>query len=356
MSAIDEAALAKGILAAPIAEGVRVLSQNQVITFTKYLKFVLPIDGSVYWLKADQFSKAAILNTFLGNEVQFDQIPIKLASAPTIEVQGSLHYSTTGEQNEDENVDKNHVVFSALSQVQIFNEINPNEMYVGEFQGLKFAWNSRGRFYKQADLYHYVGDAIYPAMQTQLVEDVSTFQPELVVSNSLPIWLSMNLFNTTGWQPIALPAKLYPSYLTPPNLRPPYMSVQIDSTEAIAASPSLSSTMSHDQLCVDRVRITSYGLVNRTAMDMIDFVEQFSLSGNVLGLMNMPVFRDDKRTQVEFDVLAMKKTVEYRVSYLQSQARGLSRQLIKQAKLQIYFDGHTNPGIGMFVIGVSAVG
>jgi hypothetical protein len=27
-------------------------------------------------------------------------------------------------------------------------------------------------FYAQADLYHYTGDAIYPAMETQIIDDV----------------------------------------------------------------------------------------------------------------------------------------------------------------------------------------
>jgi hypothetical protein len=44
--------------------------------------------------------------------------------------------------------------------------------------------------------------------------------------------------------------------------------------------------------------------------------------------MNMPTVRDEKRPQSEIQAIAMKKIIEYDVSYYQSRIRDIARQLI----------------------------
>jgi hypothetical protein len=86
----------------------------------------------------------------------------------------------------------------------------------------------------------------------------------------------------------------------------------------------------HYQLTTDKVRITFYGLTNAQVMDFVDTVNQYTLDTDVLGIMNMPIVRDEKRPQSEIQAIAMKKTIEYDVSYYQQRIRDVARQLIEQ--------------------------
>ena len=55
------------------------------------------------------------------------------------------------------------------------------------------------------------------------------------------------------------------------------------------------------------MKVTLYGLRNFNALDFMDAVEGYTLSGGTFGLMNAPIVKDAKRTQVEFNTLAQKK-------------------------------------------------
>ena len=459
MTTVAEALASKPELAADLAAGLAVLSQNQQIVFQRYVKFTNPLDGFVFWLKD------------AGN---------------TLTVNGSLHYATNTDQIEDETAGVNQVIFSSTQQVNDLNAIDPvnatnyayvtgdrtatvtvtattdmfsvgtvenlvngdvasmgltfadralvpatdhlrfdfgsntyiNEatyyqdtttaqgvwrwqgswdalgwadigssftlggvaggqvlaqlnsnaknyryyqlipvsgsttsatnveqfefkvgtvaaeyLYVGAIDSIEFAFNSRGRYYKVADLHHYVGTAVYPAFRSQLVEDPGTFdESSAVVSNSLPIWLSMNTY-LPPYPGFTCPIPLYSSYLVPTNLVPPYGVVHIDpgSTEAVLGTPYLDQTLGHWQLATERVRVTLYGSRNSEAADFFDFVNQFSYDQNLIGLRGTPIMRDEKRTQSELTVLAMKKTIEFDVNYQQHAARSLARQLINNA-------------------------
>jgi len=334
MATADEAALAKTQLAGGLAAGVETLDLNQEVTFTQYLKVVLPLDGFVFWVRADLLSDSALCGTMRINGTPLNQPPEVLRAAATVTVRGSLHYATAQNQNEDETVAINSVVFTSLSPVQDFNRVGPGSILIATFQGVRFAFNQRRSFYQQADLHHYTGNAIYPAMASQVVDSLSGFDSQSpVVSNSLPLWLAL-----PGYTPpfMALPPisfQLYPSFAVPDNLPPPYGSVHVvpESTRALQGSPRLSSDLSHSQLVRETVRITLYGVRNEGALDFLDLVGQYTLDTDNMGIMNMPVMRDDKRTQTELSILAMKKTVEYEVNYYQQVARDVARQTIQQA-------------------------
>lgn len=378
MATVDEAGAAKQQLAADIKAGVDTLSQNQEITFTKYVRLVLPLDGFVFWVRADLVSASALYSAARFNAATYNEAPRIITPAATLTVEGSLHYETLDEQNEDESIAINRVTFTAEQEVNDFNQIGPNVMFVGTFEDLKFAFAQRASFYQQADTFHYVGNAVYPAMETQLVDSVAGLDfGNVVVSDSLPIWLALNGYlnpvvpepspvgvygigegpvggggdpqsSSVGgfviggspvgggylspfadrFLPITLP--LYPSYAVPQNLAPPYASVHIvpDSTEAIQAAPYLDATLTHWQLVSERVRITIYGLRNYNALSLVDAINQYSLDSDLFGIMNMPTLRDEKRTQVEIGVLAMKKSIEFKINYYQTTARQLARQLI----------------------------
>ena len=123
-------------------------------------------------------------------------------------------------------------------------------------------------------------------------------------------------------------ATLYPAYLIPINLRPPYIGIDILETEALASAPFIDQNGNHDQLMKDKVRITLYGFGNNTSLDFLDFVLGYSLEYGNIGILNMPRIKDEKRTQAELQIIAAKKTIELEVSYYQSKSQEVARQLI----------------------------
>lgn len=309
-------------LKAGLAEGVTTLSENQEITFTKYVRVVLPLDGFIFWVKANLLSADALKNTSAYNAAYYyDESETMVTPSVTVKVQGSLHYATNQNQDAEQTMAINHVVFTALSEIQEFNQISPMVMFIGEFDGLKFAFNQRASFYEQTGLHHYRGDAVYSIMESQLIDSPEDFDDtNVVVSNSLPIWLTLNHI-----------MPMYPSYLVPENLPPPFASIDIpaQSTEAIQSAPRTSRHSNHFQLVKERVKVTMYGLRNFDALDFQDYVNEFTLAHeDVMGVTNMPVIRDEKRTQSELNIIAMKKSIEFEVNYYQTRVRDIARQLI----------------------------
>lgn len=286
-------------------EGMRVLSLNQIITFSQYIRKVLPLDGFVFWLKTQE-----------------------------TQVKGSLHTSAIRQQLEDENSSINNVIFSTGTPVQDFDSIGPTELWIGEFQDLRFAFSQQRDFYQAAGLYHYVGQAINKPMQTQILEvGEEPLDDTLIVSNSLPAWLAIREYRPLWLLPDNPDIELFPSFALPANVLPPYGAVHIEPnlTRPFQAFPSLGKRMRHDQLAADHVRLTFYGLNNSKIMDFYETFIRYSEDTNLIGMMSMPIVRDEKRTQVEFGILGMKKTIEVDVSYKQSAMRDLARQQIVKA-------------------------
>jgi hypothetical protein len=329
-------------LGSDLQAGVEAVSYFQDVTFTKYVRVVLPLDQFAFWVRADRLSASALFNASRFNAFDLNASPRVVTPAATIVAKGSLHFATNVNQAEDETIAIKSVVFTSEQEINDLNQVGLQVMFLAEFRGIRFAFSSRGSFYEQAALWHYRGDAVYSDMESQIIDDPATLDTRnVVVSNSLPLWLSLN-----GYVPSAPPygfsnpVQLFPSFLVPANLPPPYGAVHVfpESTETFAAAPYLDSTYSHSQLCHERVRVTLYGLRNFNALDFVDCVNQFSVDYGSLGIMNMPVVRDEKRIQAELKTIAQKKSIEYEVSYLQSTVRSIARQLISSAFIDFELD------------------
>lgn len=303
--------------------GVNTLSSNQTVTFTQYVRVVLPQDGFIFWVKADLLSESALYNAYKYNQLVNNALPRVETPAKTITVQGSFHYSTIIKQEEDATNSSNYLVFTAETEIVDFNSVGSNVIYLGQLEGFKFSFSRMDSYYKQSDLYHYKGLAVQSPMSPQIIDNIAQLDPtRVVVSNSLPIWLTLNQY-----------FPIYPSFAVPNNTMPPYASIHIDpvSTLAIASAPTLDGTMSHYQLVEETARITIYGVRNDTMLDWMDYVFQYTLDYDTMGIMNLPTVRDDKRTQVELNTLAQKKTAVFKINYYQSRVRNVARQLIKTA-------------------------
>ncbi|MBV8060471.1 MAG: hypothetical protein JO253_02955 [Alphaproteobacteria bacterium] len=289
---MNEAQNAGTPLNASLEAGIDVLSLSQEVVFTQYQREVLPLDGFIFWLR----------------------------TSTTKTIQGSLHYSINSEQREDESIALRSVIFTAREQVDDLAAIAPNMLWVAQVDEDYYAFSQQGNFYEQAGIYHYQGFAVWPAMQSQLIDNINDLNPgEAVVSNSLPFWLTLNAI-----------MPVYPSFLIPQDIRPPYAAIHIDpaTTRAIQAAPLLDYELSHFQLTQETVKITMYGVRNNEALDYLDYICQYSLSSDAFGIMNMPVVRDEKRTQSETTTIAQKKSIEFEINYYQTRLNNETRQFI----------------------------
>lgn len=320
MTTVDEAlGSSKPPLAAELAAGIGILSANQTITFTLYQQLVLPLDGFVFW-------------------VNYSLITPTVGDPPaSIDIQGSLHYSTDVEQEETSSISMNTIVFTALTQCDNFQDVDPKWLYIAEYNGIRFSFNSQGKFYQQADLWHYIGIAVTSVIGPQVIDTLDQLNSlKQIISNSLPIWLAMPTYVPPYPGFICPILKMYPSFLVPSNETPPYASVHIENTESLVEAAFLGPRLTSTQLASENVRVTLYGVNNDDSVTFLNFVLQYSYDWQFIGMMNMPIIVDDKLISNELNVIAQKKTIEFKVSYLQNSVRDIARQHILHAKVKYY--------------------
>jgi hypothetical protein len=328
---IGEFSQAKTPLGAALDAGVATLSYGQQICFTLYLRVVLPADGFVFWVKARTLSKnSAAYNNALGDTIVYNAAGNVDLGCGEMCIPGSLHFSTMRQQDEASSAATNTVVFTAREPVQNLDLVGPNMMWVAQFGGVKFAFRDRTMFYKQAGLHHYRGTALYSTLDTQLIDSVTELPTGNVVSDSLPLWLTMSQYGT-----------VYPSFAVPANLPPPYIGAHIvpGNTRSLAMQPWIDpATGSSWQLTRDTVRFTLYGLQNNAAIDFQNYIFNGSLDDNAAyGILgdSMPTLQDERQTQPEMQILAQRKTFTVDVSYYQTRVQTVALRYILSAMLTL---------------------
>ena len=323
---VTEAVGNQGQMSSTLRAGVETLDLQQTVTFTLYQRVVLPADGFVFWVKADQLSPSALANRSPLNTTTPNQPLVTETPALTFEASGSLHHTTINRQDPDESFSTHRMVFTSLQPVNDLALTSPDHLYLATTDGEQYAFSTRSGWYRQAGLYHYSGDAVYPSLATQIVNHPSELNLQQVVSNSLPLWLTFNqLF------------PVYPAFLVPDNIKPPYAAVSIDEndTHPMQAGPFFDREGNRWQLARDSVRVVTYGVRNDTILDWLDLVSQYTLDNpSVLGVMNSPVPRESKRGQAEISTLAQKKLIEIEASYYQSRLNSVVLQTIKSAFIE----------------------
>ena len=272
--------------------GLQAISHNQLITFILYKRVVLPFDGYVFWVR-------------------------DLLTDP-LEVFGSFHYQTDQKQEMDYNKAYQNVVFTTPTQINNFNEVSPDSLWIGQHTNFEYAFSSHGNYYEQANLWHYRGQAVYPEMRTQILNDYQDLPQAAIVSNSLPIWISLNNY-----------APVYPSFLVPENLTPPYIVCHVDSGSTSQLQPiPLVQDGETWQLMKDKVKLVIYGFDNRTVQNYLQYIARASMEG-AFGIMKVGfTVRDGKHIQSEVNVLAQQKFVELEISYNQSAVYDTIQQYI----------------------------
>jgi hypothetical protein len=322
MSVASEAmGVGNSAMAAALAVGLDTVDLKQSVTFVLYVKQVLPLDGFVFWLKADQLTTPPAL-------------PL------TLTVEGSLHHTTTNTQSIDENFSTQRIVFTAKESVSNLSAMGLDTLYMATVDGYKYAFSSRSNWYRQANLYHYSGDAVYPSLDDMVVDNIAQLDlTNRVVSDSLPIWL---MFTHARLPEFANTWPLYPAFLLPDNMVPPYGVVNVDmaQTRALSAGRAIDSTGGRYQLVTDTVTVTFFGVRNDAILDWVDSVVQFGLDNPTLfGVMNSPVVGDAQRIQVEISTIAQKKSVTFQVCYYQTRLRTVALKYILRAYVAAVYAG-----------------
>jgi hypothetical protein len=300
--------------------GAEQISDVQEVEFEKYQKYVLTEDGSVFWS----------------------------ATGEVTNVKGSLHYATDRVQQEDQTIGTNSVILTSERLISEFNVIDPQFMWIGRWPTseasppLQVVFGQRGGLYEEANIWHYSGFAVYPAMSSQIIRNPNDLPAGPIVSNSLPIWLA-NPFTTVD----GVTVPVYPSFLIPDNAVPPYVSAHIDPEKTITlqAAPRVSKPVqvpnsgaspfyrfSVSALCRDEVKLILYGFTNEMAWGYVAFIEETSLGGS-FGLANSPFPTDMKRPQVEITTLAQKKEIIVEANYNQGAADAIARRYILSASV-----------------------
>lgn len=294
-------------MASGLHAGLETLSAQQVVTFTQYTRVALPLDGYIFWVRSDL-----------------------LGTGSVITVEGSVHIVTNLDQEMTSTKATNRVLFTAEEHVQAFNAISPTTIYLATFDGIRFAFSSHTAKYNRSMLWHYRGNAVYSTMATQIIDDLDQLNNiGLITSNSLPIWLTLNRLGS-----------VYPSFLDPQNLEPPYITAHVypHTTRALQSTPWLSATTTHSQLAAETVRITLRGFQNSGALDYQDYILQSSLDTELFGIMNMPIIRDEKETQHELGIIAMVKTIDFEINYNQLRVNDVARKYITSV-IPTYYPG-----------------
>jgi hypothetical protein len=316
-------------LAAALQAGIASISGNQTVSFTQYTKVVLSPDGYVFWV----------------------------ASSTAQTFTGSLHYITHTEQNLDETLGINRVIFSAIEEITPLNSINPQTMWVGTWSTpdgtIRIVFSERASFYQQAGVWHYSGFALYPALASQLVASSADLPVGPIVSNSLPIWLAQNSV-----------APVYASFLVPDNVVPPYIVAHIEpvNTMPVGQFPiyqwpgtpnpdTALQNMASSQLLRDEVTLILYGLTNQQATQYYVSLIEYSRNTDDFGFGNSPALQDEKRTQSEITAIAMKKKLVILASYYLNTADAIARRLLLSAS----FSSITSQPAGQTYVTVSGM-
>lgn len=337
MPGVTESLGQQSAMQAALDAGIEQVSASEQIAFRQYVRVALAPDQYVFWVASDA----------------------------TQNVTGSLHYSTDRRQDEDQTIGANEVLLSSESEIAGFNQLNPQTMWIGSWPlgdgqpPLQVAFAARGRYYDQANVWHYRGFAVYPALAAQLVNSAADLPAGPIVSNSLPIWLALGSYYDVLGSLQSVP--VFPAYLVPDNATPPYVVAYIDEsqTQALGAMPLLGPwpgtvipnsglaplhALASSQLSRDEVRLTLYGFTNLQALQFLESLVEESRSG-LFGFANSPIVQDDHRIQREIAAIAQKKTISISANYLQSAADVIARRLILQAGISsLWINGVSSGG------------
>lgn len=323
MSFMNEAAgVSSNAFSDSIAAGFDSIRYDRRLSFSPYVRVVLPLDKFVFWVKHSLLSPSTLAS--LGVCADLPQ---------SVEVACNVHVATNTEQGPTESLDMSSLLVNTRDQVRQFHDTSVNLLWLSSFEGIKFSIGGRNAYYEQASIHHYRGQTIYPVMLPQIIDEAGQLnQCELILSDSTPLWLYMaSVIEKYIWLPgFNLPLEV--AYLVPDNLEPPYGVIEVinGSQKAVTGGPIYSPNMSRNSYVTEEVKVTLLGCNNQVASDFLDSVLGYCLAHSPLGVNNSPVITDESRFQPELNIRAQKKVILFKVNYYQSAVRDMAVRLISQ--------------------------
>lgn len=260
-------------LSAAQSSGLHDIDSGQTITFKKYRRTVLPLDGYIFWV----------------------------ATGDSQSVEGSLHINTQSLQDVSENYDLGLVKFTCTTEIASFYDRDRTFIWVGDLGNARFVIGSHSFQYEQAGLYHYEGRTLTPVFAAQFIDDISAINvEELIVSNSLPFFMSLPYDTSPAldWCPWPENVPVFPSYCVPENQSPPYVAIHNDPETIKETSLSMvnSYTGSDSQIIKETVSLSLYGLTNLQAANIRNYILHWALlHPEKFGVVNNPFIRDENR-------------------------------------------------------------
>lgn len=285
------------------------------ITFNRYIRLVLPVDGFIFWVKQSLINP---LSPSL-NGIALNELPDLTTIDDTIVIDGLFHYSTQNQQDNSQIYAKNSVLFTSSKKLDDFNELGESELLIGSIDGIQFAFNNSGNYYQKAGVWCYQGEAINPVMRSQIIDDVGQFSAQKICNDSLPLFMSRSLY-----------APIFPAFRGLQNLRPPYLSVDVLETKPYQQLAS-EETSERRQFCLDTVKVTCYGLNNNQVLDYIRYMVNEGVKNIDFGINNAPVAKKIDIPQSELNVTANAKEITFEVNYYQTRATEIAQKLIESA-------------------------
>lgn len=295
-----------------LKEGLANLAPGSSITFTEYTIYRFSEDGYVFLVKGT----STLSVTF-----------------------SAIHIATERDQEIDNTIGMNSVVLDTQTEINEFNTVNPTSMWIADIAmpdgtTIPVAFQRYGPFFANAGVYHYAGFAVFPQFGNLIVAASADLPTAPIVSNSLPIWLTQNSI-----------ANVYPSFLVPENIQPPYVVAHIEPelTKPLQPVPYYVWTstgtgfanLASYQLYYDYVQLILYGFTNAMALQFQAGLISTSIDDETFGFSGEQIsLRDDKTPQPEIAALAMKKTLSFGASYYQNTADAIARRLIVSATVQ----------------------
>jgi hypothetical protein len=287
-----------------LGAGIAQISASQSVVFQRYERVILPYDGFVFWVRAD------LVNSNCG--------------ALSMRVDGSLHISVDQQMRSTENISVQGVIFTTMHEVSSLAEIDDKTLWIGTIDGTRFSFTKRGKFIASAGVYHYYGDAIYPIMESQVIDDLSKIPTKRIMSNGIPFFLSAFALGYTGTAPI------YPSHLSPTNIAPPYVSVSSNNTRSVLNTYHVNQNGDIDNLVFETIVVTIYGNGNDEAFKFLHGMRDYRVDTEAFGVLNNPTIVDAFKPQSDLNVIAQKKTITFEINYRQSALAIENRKIISE--------------------------
>jgi hypothetical protein len=278
------------------------------ITFTKYVRRVLPVDGWVFWVKSSLIE---------GEVAPFSKVYLC-----------STHIQRNQTQEATKTNSISSIGLTVNKKIEDLHEVNQSVMWLGEYQGVKFSFNAQANYYEEANIFHYAGDAVYIENTPNIIDDIEDLDLDLengIVTNCIPIFITLNQ-----------QVQIYPAFLAPTNLKPPYATIEVKDTRGIAAGQSYNPFEDSSLLSWDKVELTIYGLRKKQLSDFLKYLENQQLVTEAFGMYWLPSVQNENVPQSEINVLTNKKVLNFDVSYTFNAVRSQAEAFIRSVTVDFF--------------------